>query len=432
MDNDNKDSECEISPTGKHNNENKIKVIPNFEETEKISQQNLCNFTNEYVTSEKYNYFFTNVTSLNTPKNIFKDQKMNNSNKLKYSKSESNIDLQKIKSKSSTDEHNSVETSLVSSSPELSNNILYVHKYEENKKSTSSLHYQNFENNSSHISENDIYLANAYIDESDDNINTLLFTKEVNQLEFKDNEKSLSKKKYSRKFKKKSMSETNLHIGTRHIKEDIVASSNNSQCRCNYKKNLKTIEIIEDNVTPPPNYNSMKTSELQAELNKYGLKIQKRKRAVKLLTYIYNELHPTINISSKNIESELTVISSEDDEPPMKKRNSKKNDTDYARNYEFQLTLSPINYITYTIVEGKPFYEYEFISVIDNGSNIKDMFLKLLFIKTELYNQILAYEPICINSLHFMLKAEGLKCKMNVLMDFLDEQCITFYVQEAK
>ena len=59
------------------------------------------------------------------------------------------------------------------------------------------------------------------------------------------------------------MSETNLHIDIRHIKDDIVASSNNSQCRCNYKKNLKTTKIIENNVTPPPNYNSMKTSELQ-------------------------------------------------------------------------------------------------------------------------------------------------------------------------
>ena len=190
MDNDSlllnieKDSKCEISPTRKHDNEDKIKkVIPNFEENKNISQQNLCNFTNEYVTSEKYNDFFTNVKSLSTQKNIFKDQKLNNSNKLKYSKSESNIDLQTIKSKSSTDKHNSVETSiLVFSSPELSNNILHMHKYERNKKSTSSLYYQNFENNSSHTSENDIYLANAYINDSDDNINTLLFTEDVNQL----------------------------------------------------------------------------------------------------------------------------------------------------------------------------------------------------------------------------------------------------------
>lgn len=75
------------------------------------------------------------------------------------------------------------------------------------------------------------------------------------------------------------------------------------------------------------------------------MKIQKRKRAVKLLTYIYNELHPTINTSRRNLESEL-AISSEDDEPPMKKRNGEKNDINYARNYELQLTLSPINYIT--------------------------------------------------------------------------------------
>ena len=62
------------------------------------------------------------------------------------------------------------------------------------------------------------------------------------------------------------MSETNLHIGMRHIKKAIAEFYNNSQCRCNYKKNLKTAvlpEIIEDSVTPPPNYNGMKTSELQ-------------------------------------------------------------------------------------------------------------------------------------------------------------------------
>lgn len=83
------------------------------------------------------------------------------------------------------------------------------------------------------------------------------------------------------------------------------------------------------------------------ELNKYGLKIQKRKRAVKLLTYIYNELHPIIN-TSKDIESELTIISSEDDEPPMKKTNNKKDDVDCIHNYESQLTSFPMKYIAYT------------------------------------------------------------------------------------
>lgn len=79
-----------------------------------------------------------------------------------------------------------------------------------------------------------------------------------------------------------------------------------------------------------------------------------------------------------------------------------------------------------TIDEINQFDEPEFTPVIDNASNIKDMFLKFLTARTELYNKILAYEPICINSLHSMLKTEGFKCRMSTLMDFLDEQ-VSFY-----
>lgn len=54
-------------------------------------------------------------------------------------------------------------------------------------------------------------------------------------------------------------------------------------------------------------------------MKKYGLKIQKRSRAVKLLTYIYNELHPLV--PEKTIREQVTEISSDEDEgPPMKKR----------------------------------------------------------------------------------------------------------------
>ncbi|XP_076475806.1 uncharacterized protein LOC117156044 isoform X2 [Bombus vancouverensis nearcticus] len=442
-----RDSEFQISQIKKcdENEEETKKIISDFEEDKKISQQNLCNFNNEYVTFDENNYFCTNVESLNTQKDVLKDRRLNNSNKLRYSKSESNIDLQAVKKnsftslESSTNKYNSVETSiLVCSSPELDYNILEMHKYEENERNTSGSYCKSSEDNS-HVFENDTYLANAYIDNSDDNINTPLFTKKVNQLEkFKSNGGSLSTKKYSRKFQRKSLSETSLRIDTRHTKNDIPESYNNSQCICNYKEKLKAItspEIIRDSITPPPNYNDMKTSELQMELNKYGLKIQKRKRAVKLLTYIYNELHPTIN-TSKDTESELTIISSEDDEPPMKKTNNKKDDVDCIHNYESQLTSFPINadkqLSINTIDEINQFDEPEFTPVIDNASNIKDMFLKFLTARTELYNKILAYEPICINSLHSMLKTEGFKCRMSILMDFLDEQCITFYVQETK
>lgn len=75
---------------------------------------------------------------------------------------------------------------------------------------------------------------------------------------------------------------------------------------------------------------------------------------------------------------------------------------------------SPVNVIN----EEKP----------DNVLNIKDVFLKLIKVKKGLYNNILAYEPLCIESVHSMLKEEGLKCKMNEVMDFLDEQVVSSFL----
>lgn len=185
-----RDSEFQISQIKKcdENEDETKKIISDFEDDKKISQQNLCNFNNEYVTFDENNYFFTNAESLNTQKDVLKDRRLNNSNKLRYSKSESNIDLQAVKTnsftslESSINKINSVESSiLVCSSPELDYNVLEMHKCEKNKRNTSGSYCKSSEDNS-HVFENNTYLANAYIDNSDDNINTPLFTKKVNQL----------------------------------------------------------------------------------------------------------------------------------------------------------------------------------------------------------------------------------------------------------
>ncbi|XP_043799369.1 protein PFC0760c-like [Apis laboriosa] len=343
--------------------------------------------------------------------------------------SESNIE--KYKNNSLNENINNI-CNLEKIISELDDEDLNIYTYEKSKKNKNIPYTENSKDNSQ-IFENDVYLANVYIDNSDDNINTSLFTKEINQLEQFQNRKTLlTTKKCNRKFQKKSRSETSLYINTKDIKNNITynKSYNNFQvCTCNHKKETTTHEIIRDSVTPPPNYNDMKTTELQAELNKYGLKIQKRKRAIKLLTYIYDELHPTI-CTSKSVESKVVISTSEDDEPPMKKIYNRK-DIDCIDNYDYQLGLSQEytnKQLSLNIIDKeKQLDESEFISIIDN-TNIKDMFLKILSVKTELYNKILMYEPICINTLYSMLKAEGFKCKMNTLMKFLDEQCITFYV----
>lgn len=68
-------------------------------------------------------------------------------------------------------------------------------------------------------------------------------------------------------------------------------------------------------------------------MKKYGLKVQKRSRAVKLLSHIYNELHPLV--PEKMIGQQVTEISSdEDDGPPSKKRNIDNNSLEKLSNTE--------------------------------------------------------------------------------------------------
>lgn len=68
-------------------------------------------------------------------------------------------------------------------------------------------------------------------------------------------------------------------------------------------------------------------------MKKYGLKVQKRGRAVKLLTHIYNELHPLV--PEKTIGQQITEISSDEDEgPPLKKRNVDDNNLEKLSNAE--------------------------------------------------------------------------------------------------
>lgn len=68
-------------------------------------------------------------------------------------------------------------------------------------------------------------------------------------------------------------------------------------------------------------------------MKKYGLKVQKRGRAIKLLSHIYNELHPLI--PEETIEQQITeILSDEDEQPPLKKRNVDDNSLEKASNAE--------------------------------------------------------------------------------------------------
>ncbi|XP_070155029.1 uncharacterized protein MAL8P1.12 isoform X2 [Polyergus mexicanus] len=242
-----------------------------------------------------------------------------------------------------------------------------------------------------------------------------------------------------RKFKRKSLSEGQININRYHNREASTHAS--VQFKCNFNKNIENtktvLKIIEKDVTPPPDYIGMKTPELHKEMKKYGLKVQKRGRAVKLLTHIYNELHPLVSIAEITSIQEVTEISSDEDEgPPSKKRNVDNNSLKIlcdVENNDDKLLCSQNSDSDISSGKdpiGKEMELSETESLLENPSNILEAFTGLLDVDKDLHNKILQYEPVNIKELHHTLRIHGFKCKLSNLMNFLDEQCITFYMPE--
>ena len=191
---------------------------------------------------------------------------------------------------------------------------------------------------------------------------------------------------------------------------------------------------------------------LQIELNKYGIKPQRGKRARKLLSHIYKELHTrassTSSITDANINREE---SSDDDEPPVKKISKSArtsfsdsdSDPPLSQDRYCNSSLRSFNrfikysnfymYIHYlflcsVVSEECPIIAEEtvFLEVDDeidySSITIKQAFNALLNDDKKLHNKVLTYEPLPLEQLHSIFKSRGFKCKLNDLMDFLDEE----------
>ncbi|XP_032686038.1 uncharacterized protein LOC116851091 isoform X2 [Odontomachus brunneus] len=150
-----------------------------------------------------------------------------------------------------------------------------------------------------------------------------------------------------RKFKRKSLSEQQISINKLRDQKDISEYAS-VQFQYNYSQNIGNIKtvskIIDKDVTPPPDYDGMKTPELDREMKRYGLKVQKRCRTVKLLKHIYNELHPLVPIDEINTEREIAEVSSDEEGPPAKKLNTNDNSIKKLNNLEDELPCSQDRY----------------------------------------------------------------------------------------
>ncbi|XP_047350931.1 uncharacterized protein MAL8P1.12-like isoform X2 [Vespa velutina] len=306
---------------------------------------------------------------------------------------------------------------VISSSPDIDINSQDINNFNKNdslgvlsskiQESDDELHY---------TFPNDIHFSNINIDNRIEHI-TL-------------NNKTLQICSRNKKLRKRCKSEGNLQINYTAEENDKLDKFNNmNSLQCNKEDNKliiknKLFTITENNDILPPNYDIMDTAELHREMQKYGLKIQNRNKNIKLLTYIYKELHPTIetiDTSGKNMYNEY--------EGPQKKRLKVDiNLSDKYSNIERECNVSSFknwnsnDYSRRMETKAEYMNNVENLIALSDCDSIKEAFSKLIEFNKDLHNKILQYEPLNIELLHHMLKTNGFKCKINALIDFLDEQ----------
>lgn len=269
-----------------------------------------CTVTSEEGYDGEKNLLSVDITTgVSSQGNGLNIQRGNNSNKLRYSKSESNIDVGAIRNnslvsttKANANESGSVDSPvLICSSPEFDCEALNANRSNESNAPNNILNLIESRDNT-YIFERDIYLANVRIND-DDTSSPSPVTKRANRL-YKSNstlsynkgeatsstatdnennelirskslltsdsrrtETSLTAKQCDRKFQRKSRSEASLNINKKDVKNDVPGSnesSNRDLCKCGRKRTLTAASpiIIRDNVTPPPDYDGMKSPEL--------------------------------------------------------------------------------------------------------------------------------------------------------------------------
>ncbi|KRX49463.1 Structure-specific endonuclease subunit SLX4 [Trichinella murrelli] len=200
---------------------------------------------------------------------------------------------------------------------------------------------------------------------------------------------------------------------------------------------MEMIEFINDegylhkNVTTPRSRAPSSGTPLAKveSLQRFGLRPLPKRKAVNVLQRIYNETHPFIKSDgSYEVKQEECAFK-------KRKRMDKSQKTDQQANTVCNTQLCPTD--ENQILSDKEVFSLEesFIpkeSADDNEE--KDLHQNLTDVISRdlvLYEQILTYSPINLKETLQRLKQKGVKCSLNSLMNYLDEQCITFVMKEG-
>ncbi|XP_026735302.1 structure-specific endonuclease subunit SLX4 [Trichoplusia ni] len=257
-----------------------------------------------------------------------------------------------------------------------------------------------------------------------------------------------------------------------NVAQDIL-NSNGEEISIRTPKNSEYI-IKTSNVTPMADYASMSTPQMNKELDKYGLKPFKRKRAIKILTHLYNQTHPTIqqlveedepspkkprtetnthHLSPRKLSispqcsprkegsSQLTdqvlslnKLASPSKSPAKTSKATKKTDVNNCVTVETHVDVNVCYEVTSEVavikgVECDPedwvFQKREKAKVHSCRVPLHIAFHNYVSSRRDLREAILKYEPVNIDVIHKDLVGYGHRYDPKDLLKYLDKKCIT-------
>ncbi|KAL7062756.1 hypothetical protein AAHC03_01384 [Spirometra sp. Aus1] len=193
-------------------------------------------------------------------------------------------------------------------------------------------------------------------------------------------------------------------------------------------------------ITPKPAYEQMPTPHLRKALSEYGLRNLPKKKAIRILNHIYDELHPYVEVPSVVMEGVSQVspahtssitplpdrspgVDKENAAPTMSQSDingpSVENESagNFASSTPANPNLGPLNGLlgkTRKCVEKT------------QNAEIQQRVYEFLRMNNDIYYNIVTYTPLELDCLHALLRDAGLKLGLNRLMSMLDEWGVTF------
>lgn len=175
-------------------------------------------------------------------------------------------------------------------------------------------------------------------------------------------------------------------------------------------------------VTPLPDYAAMHTPELQDQLQRFGVRKLPRKRAVNVLHRIYDETHPLVPETPLKPMLQRTGANVADGRNYRNEQLARSSQSE-----QFPTSEEPYHYSV-----SSSSTDEDGISGDDSDSNINEKLRHFFDRNTELSERILMYEPIDFQKLHLNLKEANIRISSKSLINYLDEQCITFTMPRSE